>query len=150
MKHDVTTYTNNIRYKDFLIRLKLNGLKTILHMYYPSRRRPTLSVEPSRFECYTRALSLNLSVFRKPDSWSPIGAGEWGNSASTYLLNSGCWKTVSSPSTSDIASNGVHVVVMTGYKTTTGASWDKVTKGNWGFDPTDNNRVANVFWRYTC
>ncbi|ELT92483.1 hypothetical protein CAPTEDRAFT_186074 [Capitella teleta] len=81
-------------------------------------------------------------------SWSPIGAGEWGNPSSSYLTGSSCWSRVTSPRNGDVAGDGVHVAIVTGSSKTTSATSSAVVKNDWGFDPP--SRVANVFWRYTC
>lgn len=89
-----------------------------------------------------------LYCFRSWWRWTPIGANEWGKSNSTYLKDSGCWTTTTSPSRGDIATDGSHVAVVTGAKETVSANATHVTRNNWGFDPP--YRVASLFWRYTC
>lgn len=89
-----------------------------------------------------------LSNSRHSMGWSPIGAAEWGKEDSTYLKDTGHWKTVSNPARGDIATNGVHVAVVTGPGETVSSAKEKVVQNDWGFDPP--NRVATLFWRYKC
>ncbi|ELT91267.1 hypothetical protein CAPTEDRAFT_202383 [Capitella teleta] len=80
--------------------------------------------------------------------WTPIGAEEWGKADSEYLADTGCWETTTSPGIGDVATDGKHVAIVTGDEETVSATYDKVVRNDWGFDPP--KREADLFWRYTC
>ena len=87
-------------------------------------------------------------VYRS-DTWSPICAAEWANTVSGALVESPCWKHVISPRRGDVAGYGGHVGIVTGPRSTIGASAivaDSVVISDWGFRRGHNP----VFWRYTC
>ncbi|XP_067684765.1 uncharacterized protein [Haliotis asinina] len=80
-------------------------------------------------------------------TWSPIGAGEWGNPRSTYLTRDRCWTRVTSARTGDVIGDGWHVGIVTGYKLTTSARFDKVVRNNFGFR---SSQKPMTLWRYIC
>ncbi|KAK2187012.1 hypothetical protein NP493_180g00001 [Ridgeia piscesae] len=85
----------------------------------------------------------------RSETWSPICAAEWSNPNSRSLLESGCWKHVTSPRRGDVAGFGGHVGIVTGPRSSIGASSviaDAVVISDWGFRPGHNP----VYWRYTC
>ena len=80
----------------------------------------------------------------------PIGAGEWGNSRSSYLTNHRCWTRVSYPGErGDVMGDGGHVAIVTGGRKTASATSTKVVKNDWGYRAGQSSRNM-VVWRYTC
>lgn len=85
----------------------------------------------------------------RSQTWSPICAAEWSNPNSDSLLESGCWKHVTSPRRGDVAGFRGHVGIVTSPRSTIGASSiiaDAVVISDWGF----RSGHHPVFWRYNC
>ncbi|XP_067683476.1 uncharacterized protein [Haliotis asinina] len=80
-------------------------------------------------------------------TWSPIGAGEWGNPNSEYLNDDSCWTHVTSAQVGDVIGDGVHVGIVTGSQLTTSARYDKVVKNDFGFR---SSQADMTLWRFTC
>ncbi|XP_071084242.1 uncharacterized protein [Haliotis cracherodii] len=80
-------------------------------------------------------------------TWSPIGAGEWGNARSTYLTKDACWNRATSSRSGDVIGDGVHVGIVTGSRLTTSARWDKIVRNDFGFRAVQK---PMTLWRYVC
>ncbi len=83
--------------------------------------------------------------------WSPIGAGEWKNSRSSYLTRDPCWTLVTGCyKDGDVAAGDTpaHVAIVTGRGTTTSAATYRVVRNDWGFR--SGQTFTPTFWRYTC
>ncbi|KAJ8312910.1 hypothetical protein KUTeg_010283 [Tegillarca granosa] len=83
---------------------------------------------------------------RRPFFYSPIGANEWGNPRSTYVLNTGCYKNVNYPNAGDVvafpASVGSgHVGIVTG-------SGQYISAGEFIVEEKRIPNKTKVFWRY--
>ncbi|KAK6173303.1 hypothetical protein SNE40_016779 [Patella caerulea] len=87
-----------------------------------------------------------------PKKWlgigGPIGVKEWGDPKSEFLLADDNWELVKTqPEEGDVFSNGKHVAILTGYRTSTHAGKDKIVRDNWGFKP-GKSAKDYTFWRY--
>lgn len=84
-------------------------------------------------------------------TYSPIGAGEWGNPSSSYLTGASCWNTCGgSWQSGDVISDSVHVGIITGWHLTTSAAYSEVVENDWGFRSSGSGAQSSITacWRY--
>ena len=81
---------------------------------------------------------------RRSWKWSPIGANEWADPASSYLTKDPHWVLVTTPKRGDIAAYNGHVGIVVGPGETISAGEHEVVRGDWGFRPGQ----SPTFWRY--